>query len=38
LTVESFKESMNVTPLEKSYILIKGSRGMLLEQLLEDIN
>ena len=38
LTVESFKENMNITPLEKSYILIKGSRGMLLEQLLEDIN
>lgn len=38
LTVESFKDSMNVTPLEKSYILIKGSRGMFLEQLLEDIN
>ena len=38
LTVESFKENMNITPLEKSYTLIKGSRGMLLEQLLEDIN
>ena len=38
LTVESFKENMNITPLENSYILIKGSRGMLLEQLLEEIN
>jgi len=29
---------MTATPLEKSYILIKGSRGMFLEQLLEYIN
>lgn len=38
LTVASLKEDMTATPLEKSYILIKGSRGMFLEQLLEDIN
>ena len=37
-TVASLKEDMTATPLEKSYILIKGSRGMFLEQLLEDIN
>ena len=38
LTVASLKESITTTPLEKSYILIKGSRGMSLEQLLECIN
>ena len=38
LTVASLKEDMTATPLEKSYILIKGSRGMFLEQLLEYIN
>jgi UDP-N-acetylmuramoyl-tripeptide--D-alanyl-D-alanine ligase len=38
LTVASLKEAMTATPLEKSYILIKGSRGMFLEQLLEYIN
>jgi UDP-N-acetylmuramyl pentapeptide synthase len=32
------KECITTTPLEKSYILIKGSRGMFLEQLLEYIN
>ena len=38
LTVESLIKSITDTPLEKSYILIKGSRGMFLEQLLEYIN
>ena len=38
LTVASLKECITTTPLEKSYILIKGSRGMFLEQLLEYIN
>ena len=38
LTVASLKESIITTPLEKSYILIKGSRGMSIEQLLECIN
>ena len=38
LTVESFIKNITDTPLEKSYILIKGSRGMCLEQLLECIN
>ena len=38
LTVESFINNITDTPLEKSYILIKGSRGMCLEQLLECIN
>ena len=38
LTVASLKECITTTPLEKSYILIKGSRGMSLEQLLECIN
>ena len=38
LTVASLKESITTTPLEKGYILIKGSRGMSLEQLLECIN
>lgn len=38
LTVESLIKNITDTPLEKSYILIKGSRGMCLEQLLECIN
>ena len=38
LTVEYLKECITTTPLEKGYILIKGSRGMSLEQLLECIN
>ncbi|MDC1168131.1 UDP-N-acetylmuramoyl-tripeptide--D-alanyl-D-alanine ligase [Flavobacteriaceae bacterium] len=38
LTVKSFIKNITDTPLEKSYILIKGSRGMCLEQLLECIN
>ena len=38
LTVESLIKSITDTPLEKSYILIKGSRGMYLEELLECIN
>ena len=38
LNVESLKKHMTTSPLEKSYILIKGSRGMFLEQLLENIN
>ena len=38
LTVESLIKNITDTPLEKSYILIKGSRGMYLEQLLECIN
>ena len=38
LTLESLIKSITDTPLEKSYILIKGSRGMFLEQLLEYIN
>ena len=38
LTLESFINNITDTPLEKSYILIKGSRGMCLEQLLECIN
>ena len=38
LTVTSLKECITTTPLEKGYILIKGSRGMSLEQLLECIN
>lgn len=38
LNVESLKKHMTTSPLEKSYILIKGSRGMFLEQLLESIN
>ena len=38
LTVESLIKSITNTPLEKSCILIKGSRGMYLEQLLECIN
>lgn len=37
LNVESLKKHMTTSPLEKSYILIKGSRGMCLEQLLESI-
>ena len=38
VTVDSLKECITTNPLEKSYILIKGSRGMSLEQLLECIN
>ena len=38
LTVESLIKSITDTPLENSCILIKGSRGMYLEQLLECIN
>jgi len=38
VTVEYLKECITTTPLEKGYILIKGSRGMSLEQLLECIN
>ena len=38
LTVKSFIKNITDTPLEKSCILIKGSRGMYLEQLLECIN
>ena len=38
LTVASLKECITTNPLEKGYILIKGSRGMSLEQLLECIN
>ena len=38
LTVEYLKECITTNPLEKGYILIKGSRGMSLEQLLECIN
>ena len=38
LTVDSLKECITTNPLEKGYILIKGSRGMSLEQLLECIN
>ena len=38
VTVDSLKKFITTTPLEKGYILIKGSRGMSLEQLLECIN
>ena len=38
VTVASLKKCITTTPLEKSYILIKGSRGMSLEQLLKCIN
>ena len=38
VTVDSLKKFITTNPLEKGYILIKGSRGMSLEQLLECIN
>lgn len=34
-TFNDFKESFNPTDLEKSLVLIKGSRGMALERVLE---
>ncbi|MBN2668801.1 MAG: UDP-N-acetylmuramoyl-tripeptide--D-alanyl-D-alanine ligase [Bacteroidales bacterium] len=35
LNVENFKQSLKANPIEKAFVLVKGSRGMKMEQLLD---
>jgi UDP-N-acetylmuramoyl-tripeptide--D-alanyl-D-alanine ligase len=37
-SVESMKKQLNISTFKNNYILIKGSRGMALERLLDLIN